>query len=110
MGLFKFGEKKMFEKDKTLILNNTKFADSLSKYAGIDVKTANTIGNISDKIKYFTPSSKSEVVTIDQKIEHKLSDLKIELSANFINEQKLNICIKDITNLIADRDYESRKK
>lgn len=91
------------------LLNNSKFAESLVNYAGIDNKTAIRISDIADKLKYMNPSSKSEVATIDRKIENKLSDLKIEISANNINQNKVDTLIKDLTNLVADRDFQSKK-
>ena len=105
----KNGTKQMME-NKNQLMNNARFAESLTSYSGLDMQVVNAIAEISDKLKYLNPSSRPEVSNLDKKIENKLSDLKIEITTNRINETKVNLLVKEITNLIADRDYESKKK
>ncbi|MBQ7308221.1 MAG: hypothetical protein IJW82_06830 [Clostridia bacterium] len=101
---------KLMRENKNQLMNNARFAESLTSYSGLDMAVVNAIGEISDKLKYLNPSGRPEVSALDKKIENKLADLKIEITTNRINETKVNLLIKEITNLVADRDYESKKK
>lgn len=95
--------------NKDQLLNNAKLAEALMNYANLDQAVVDTIGELNEKLKYLNPSAKPEVSSLDKKIENKLLDLKIEITSNKINETKFNMIVKEITNLIADRDYQSKK-
>ena len=76
------------KKNKTeQLLNNKHHIEAMA--ASVDVlislgqdneELVAILKEIQDKIKYFNPTQKSDVLDIDKKIENKLGDLKIDLT------------------------------
>ena len=105
-------------KNKTeQLLNNKHHIEAMA--ASIDVlislgqeneELVATLKAIQDKIKYFNPSDKSDVLDLDKKIENKLGDLKIDITkakqkGEYANALSLANEIKDV--LVVERNAKA---
>lgn len=106
------------KKNKTeQLLNNKHHIEAMA--ASVDVlislgqdneELVAILKEIQDKIKYFNPTQKSDVLDIDKKIENKLGDLKIDLTkakqkGEYANALSLASEIKDV--LVVERNSKA---
>ena len=105
----KSGGKKEYEKDNAQVIKNMRLCESFTGY-DIPNDIKDELITLCDKLKYVTPSTKTSVISMDKKIENTLSDLKIELSKKDIKTDNVKAIIKNIINMVANREFEEKSK
>lgn len=103
-----FRKRKIAEKnqdDRELIAVNCKSVEALIVMAKDNVDIIETLKELQEKIKYLTPSNKSQVLDYDKLIKNKIDDLRVVLikfdSAVKSDVEKL---LMDIKVTVADRN------
>ncbi len=109
------------KKDKTKDLLDNKHkveamaasVDVLISLASENDELVSQLKEMQDKIKYFNPSDKEDVLELDKKIENKLGDLKIEINkakqkGDYATALSLTSDIKDA--LVVERNAKASVK
>ena len=97
----KFVSLPMYKKDKTLIHNNSKFAESLSKYSGRSDYNRKKLQEISRLLGKLRAANLRSVYRIDKKIKKQLLTFESDSSEYYLDR---------ITTLLAQREFEEDKK
>ena len=90
-------------KDRDLIAQNSKVVDTLIAMTEDD-GLKNELKELQEKLKYLIASPEDKVYGLDGKIAALLGDMKIALTKNEAQSEKVKSILKDIKMTVADRN------